>query len=148
MLLLHASALYHSWLQHLLSTCLLLQEEKMSSTFKLELDFFQSASLSLLLSLNKRSYKGNVLRELSSPSLFSPLTFCLYLFSFSMPWLFTQVFITPELLEAKELKHHPVSECKRHKGTSLHHSITPLHPICLLHAQYSPLNWHWWGICF
>lgn len=29
---------------------------------------------------------------------------------------------------------------RRHRGTSSHHSITPLLPICLLHAQCSPLK--------
>lgn len=109
--------------------------------------FSQPISLSLpsasLTILNKKKTLSQ-----RQPSSWTPLTF-----------LFSPLFLSYAMIvytslyysqaagkegEVKEPKHHLVSECKRHKGTSLHHSITPVSPMCPLHAQYSRFNWQWW----
>lgn len=120
----------------------------MSLTFKLCGTFFSfslSLSLPLLLSLKKTNKNA-----LTKATFFmnSPLLTSLFLSLHAMI-VYTSLYDIPAAGSEVELKeHHLVSERNRDKGTSSHHSIPPLPAICLLHAQYSPLNWQWWGICF
>lgn len=102
--------------------------------------FFQSVSLSLsLYYYHKKKKKKNALTK-ATFFMNSPLLTSLFLSLHAMI-VYTSLYDIPAVGSKVELKeHHLVSERNRDKGTSSHHSITPLPAICLLHAQYSPLN--------